>query len=126
MKRASYQVFRINSPYGIIIRLSDLRYSWFNRNYKELYDETQEYLPWEKLYKFDGKLKDVSVIEKIKDFAEANKEYGMSYSEETVKGFSYLSVWLYNDSNFPYTLNKEVKRKMDKYNKVLLDLEQII
>lgn len=126
METTTYKAFKTNSPYGIIIRVSDLKYSWFNRNYKEVYDETQEYLPWEELYKFDNKLKDEAAIEKIKKFADVNKKYGMSYSEETVKGFKYLHVWLYNDANVPYKLSKIVKTKMDEYNKRLSNLKEII
>lgn len=126
MKKTRDQIFRINSPYGVIIRISDLRYSWFNREYKEQYDDTNVYLPWEQLYKFEGKLKSETVMEKLKDFVDKNKEYGMTYEKEVVAGFGYLRVWLYNDANFPFRLGKEDKVKMNQYEKRLLDLKQII
>ena len=51
--------FRTNSPYGIIINLTNLKYSWFNRLYKEVNDERQYFLPWKELYSFDNTIKDL-------------------------------------------------------------------
>lgn len=126
MKKTRADIFRINSPYGIIIRLSDLRYSWFNRKYKEIYSDLMDDLSLDDLHKFEDELKDESVIEKINDFVEANRDVGVNSSIEKESDKSYLRVWLYNDENFPFNSGGEIKNKMNQYDKLLLSLERII
>ena len=126
MKKTRADIFRINSPYGIIIRLADLRYSWFNRKYKEIYSDLMDHLSLDGLHKFEAKLKDESVIEKINDFVEANRDVGVNSFIEKESDKSYLRVWLYNDENFPFNSAGEIKSKMNQYDKLLLGLERII
>ena len=125
MKRTQADIFRINSPYGIIIRLADLRYSWYNRIYQEVYNGLKDE-PLDTRYKFESKLKDQSVIEKVNDFVDSNSMFGVSLAPENVQGKPCLRVWLYNDKNFPYSSKGEIKSKMNRYEKLLLELERII
>ncbi len=125
MKRTRADIFRINSPYGIIIRLTDLRYSWYNRIYEEVYNDSKDSSK-ETRYKFEDKLKDQSVIDKINNFVDANTKFGVSSASENVQGDRCLRVWLYNDENFPFNSSGEIKNKMNRYEKLLLELERII
>lgn len=125
MKRTQADIFRINSPYGIIISLSDLRYSWYNRIYQEVYNDSID-TPLDTRYKFESKLKDLSVIDKINNFVDANIKFGVSSGPENVQGDRCLRVWLYNDENFPFNSTGEIKNKMNRYEKLLLELERII
>lgn len=125
MKRTQADIFSINSPYGIIIRLIDLKYSWYNRVYQEVYNASKDE-PLDSRYKFESKLKGQSVIEKINDFVDTNNKFGVSSAPENVQGNRCLRVWLYNDENFPFNSTGEIKSKMNRYEKLLLELERII
>lgn len=125
MKRTRADIFSINSPYGIIIRLSDLRYSWFNRIYQEVYNDSN-IVSLDKRYRFESKLKDQSVIEKINDFVVANTKFGVISARENEQGTACLKVWLYN-GNYPlFNSTGEIKSKMNRYEKLLLELERTI
>lgn len=127
MKRTRADIFRINSPYGIIIRLSDLSYSWFNRKYRDVFDDSTDYLPFFILHSFGKKLKDESVLENLKVFAINHRISGMDMGEEMNDGHNYLRLWLYSDKYFPYnSRGLIIKKSMDRYNKVLSELEKII
>lgn len=126
MKKTKAEIFRINSPYGVIIRLSDLTYSWFNRNYKEVYNDSRDFLSWKDLYGFKNKLKDETIVEKIKDFASKNRDFGTSSAIEKEEGSSYLRVWLYNDKNFPFNSSGEIKSKMNQYLRKKTEIKSIL
>lgn len=85
-----------------------------------------DHLSLDDLHKFEAKLKDESVIEKINDFVEANRDVGVNSFIEKESDKSYLRVWLYNDENFPFNSAGEIKSKMNQYDKLLLGLERII
>ena len=119
--------FRKNSPYGIIINLTNLKYSWFNRFYKEVNDDRQSFLPWKELYSFDNTIKDLNVIEKLKQFALEYKEFGTTFQIQKKDGETdYLSVWFYNDRNLPYNSKGEIKKLMNSYLNRLSTIENIL
>ena len=127
-------LFMTHSTYGIIIRLSDLSYSWFNRYHKEVKDESQdvstdtskEDKSWDELYSFKNTLKDESVLAKLKEFASRNSEKGVNIREKMNEGKSYIQIWLYDAENTPYYLGKEVPPRMEKYYLLLHEIESIL
>lgn len=124
----SRDTFRINSPYGIIIRLSDLTYSWFNREYLNLGNNNvlEKHLPLFLIHSFNKKLKDESVLKNLEMYAKKNRGSGMDMGKEVSDGEGYLRIWFYSDSYFPYGLKGLIKRNMDRYEKVLSEVERII
>lgn len=128
MKKTDADIFRINSPYGIIIRLSDLKYSWFNRNYLGLGngDISQKHLPFFLTHSFEKKLKDESVLKNLETYAKNNRTSGMDMGKEVTDGEGFLRVWLYSDEYFPYNDKGLIKSNMDRYKNVLSEVERII
>lgn len=119
--------FRTTSPYGIIINLTSLKYSWFNRYYKEVNDNREDFLPWNELYPFKTAIRDHNVIEQLKEFALQNKEFGTNFQiQKKDDETDYLSVWLYNDRSIPYNSKGEIKKLMNEYLNRLSKIEEII
>lgn len=118
--------FRTESPYGIIINLSNLRYSFFNRNYKEQNNKSDAYLPWDELYSFENIIEDESAIEKLKDFATKYELLGTAYRVEKRNGIDYLSIWLYNDRNFPFDSKGARKNLLNQYFTKINEVEKIL
>lgn len=125
-------LFMTHSTYGIIIRLSDLSYSWFNRYHKEVNDrvqdespDTSKEKPWDELYSFKNKLENEAVLEKLKEFASRNSVKGVNIREKMNEGKSYIQIWLYDAENTPYYLGKEVPPRMEQYRLLLHEIESI-
>ena len=125
--KSQADLFRINSPYGIIINLTNLKYSWFNRFYKEVNDDRLCFLPWNELYSFDNTIKNINVIERLKQFALENKAFGTTFQIEKKDGETdFLSVWFYNDLHFPYDSKGEIKLLMNSYLNRIVTIEKIL
>lgn len=114
-------IFRINSPYGIIIRLSDLTYSWFNRMYQEQYASTGKI--GIDAFEFKHSLKDKASISILKDFAKENGINSESIKEGDIE---YFRMWLYNDSTNPYNEQNEFDMRMKRYERLLFKVERIV
>lgn len=125
MKKTKANIFRINSPYGVIIRLSDLAYSWFNREYYELYSSSSDRCG-EDAYDFNQKLNEESTIERLKEFAIRNSKYGTSSDVYRVGEIPFMRVWLYNDKNYPFNQHGEIENKMDRYLSLRGEIELIL
>lgn len=128
MKKEARELFRINSPYGIIIRLSDLSYSWFNREYLGLGNNNilEKQLPMYIIHDFDNKLKDEAVLKNLEVYAKNNRSNGMDMAKEVSDGEGYLRIWFYSDNYFPYGLKGLIKSNMNRYEEVLSKVENII
>lgn len=128
MKKTDADIFRINSPYGIIIRLSDLAYSWFNRKYLGLGNDNilQKHLPLFLTHSFVNKLTHESVLKNLETYAQNNRSSGMDMGKEITDGEGYLRIWLYSDKYFPYNDKGLIKSNMDRYKNVLSEVEKII
>lgn len=126
MEKISADYFRINSPYGIIIRLSDLYYNWFNRHYLSLGKNSKDFLPFSELPEFVEKLKDVSVLDNLRSYAFNNRVSGMDMEEKYIEGGKYVRIWLYSDRYFPFNSKGIIKSNMNRYESVLSEIERII
>ncbi|SFK99986.1 hypothetical protein SAMN05216357_11087 [Porphyromonadaceae bacterium KH3CP3RA] len=125
MKTTRADIFRINKPYGIAIRISDLKYSWFNRKYIEQYSSSSDKHGIDAL-KFRDTLNDKAVIDKLKKLAEENSKYGTSFDNYKAGNEEYFRMWFYNDSSFPFNQNGEIDNRMDRYENILFKAEQIV
>jgi len=121
------KLFKLYIPYGIVIRLSDLSYTWFNRDYKGLGNDSKEMLPFSELPDFVGKLKNESVMEDLRTYALNNRVYGMDMEEQFIDGEKCLRIWFYSDKYFPFTFRGNISiKKMERYNEVLSEVKKII
>lgn len=125
MKKTRADIFSIDSPYGIIIRLSDLNYSWFNRLYQEQYVSSIVKLGVN-AFEFKHTLKNETSIDILKDFAKKNSKYGTSSDNFKEREHEFFRVWLYNDSTNPYNKQNEFDVRMKRYERLLFKVERIV
>ncbi len=120
------QEFRTNKPYGLVIDLDNLKYSWFNREYMEIDHIDFDFECSSNNFSFGYPIRNIEVADKIRAFANKNKDKGMNYADETIGERRYLRVWLYNDSTFPYKGAQLYKLRMRSYEKFKSELRVML